>query len=459
MENSSIHDVPGQKKYFTWQRKRKQSKNCKDIISSLTDDILIHILSLLDLREAATTSVLSKRWRYVWANLSNLDFHGTSTLHGRGYSTRYESEACKYAHRVNQAVSSSLAPRIHKFRVRFLLGASYGYDIHTWVNFAMRKYVKELELNFSSCLGVVPEDPFYIDSFRCYARYPFAHSLVSLSLSGLSISGYFLESVLFNFPNLERLTMKHLCCGQSKLNVVGDLLKLRHLEISYCYHYKELEISAGNLISFVYIGLYQNVKFSYVPLLNEVSISGPHSLHTIRSLHNSGFLPQLTELELRVIEIQDFVQSPIRFPQCGNLKQLDFTFCDGAYHSLLIFTNLIDACPVLHKFKLQRNFNEPYRWYYKMISRGNVIKVAKKHHHSLKIFEMVGFRGNLVDIELVLCLAQFAIVFEKVILDPHLPIDRRKPSERNTCEQIEASRKQAKLLQNQLPPRVLMEVV
>ncbi|KAJ8451850.1 hypothetical protein Cgig2_007333 [Carnegiea gigantea] len=441
---SSIHNVPGQKMYFTWQRKRKvtyipdscnglppnqrnvyQSKNCKDIISSLPDDILIHILTLLDLREAATTSVLSKRWRYVWANLSNLDFDGLSTLHGRGYSTRYESDACKYVHRVNQVVSSSLAPRIHKFRIRFLLGASYGYNIRTWVNFAMRKNVKELELNFSSCLGVGPEDPFYIESFRCYARFPSAHSLVSLSLSGLSISGYFFESFLFNFPNLERLTMKHLYCGQSKLNVVGDLLKLRHLEISYCYDYKELEISAGNLISFVYFGCKQNVKFSYVPLLNEVSVSGSHSLHTIRSLQNSGFLSQLTKLKLRMVEIQDFIQSPIRFPQCGNLKQLDFTFCDGAYHSLLIFTNLIDSCPVLHKFKLQ----------------------------------MVGFRGNPVDIELVLYLAQFAIVFEKVILDLHLPIDGRKPSERNTCEQIEASRKQAKLLQNQLPARVLMEVL
>ena len=94
-----------------------------------------------------------------------------------------------------------------------------------------------------------------------------------------------------------------------------------------------------------------------------------------------------------------------------------------------------------------------------MASGGNVITVGEKHRHCLEIFEMIGFRGAPVDIELVMYLARFAIVFEKVILDPHLPCNEGKPSNHNTSEQIEAIRRQAKLLRNQSPARVHMALL
>ena len=72
---------------------------------------------------------------------------------------------------------------------------------------------------------------------------------------------------------------------------------------------------------------------------------------------------------------------------------------------------------------------------------------------------MVGFRGAPADGELVMYIVRFALVFEKVVLDPHLPWDEGKPSEHNTLEQIEAIRRQAKLLQSQLPARVKVEVL
>ncbi|KAJ8419902.1 hypothetical protein Cgig2_007366 [Carnegiea gigantea] len=466
---SSVQDVPSQKMYIMCERKAKARNNCKDIISSLMDDILVRILSLLDLREAARTSALSKRWRYLWANRSDLDFDASPTLYRLWhelsiswelYDAQCEFEAYKFVRHVNQVVSSNLAPSINRFRVRFLLGGSYGYDIHRWVNFAMGKNVKELELNLSSYIGGYPQYPFCLYSFRCYAGYPSVHSLVSLSLVAVNICGYFLKSVLFTFPNLERLTLKDLGCGQSDLIVVGDSLKLRHLEISRCRDCRKLEISARNLNSIVYYayGHEQDVKFAYAPLLNEASVSGPNSVRFIHRLHHSGSLHQLTKLA-GLVQIQDFIRSPIGFPQFVNLKQLEFAFSDAANQSLLIFTNLIDACPVLHNFKLQRDFRKSYWFDDEEALRGNVIKVAEKYHHCLRIFEMVGFRGAPADFELVMYLARFAIVFEKVVLDPHLPWDEGKPSERNTLEQIEAIRRQAKLLQNQLPARVQMEVL
>lgn len=37
----------------------------KDTIQKLPDDVLVSIISLLKLKEAARTSVLSRRWRYI----------------------------------------------------------------------------------------------------------------------------------------------------------------------------------------------------------------------------------------------------------------------------------------------------------------------------------------------------------------------------------------------------------
>ncbi|GAB4846319.1 hypothetical protein Ancab_025325 [Ancistrocladus abbreviatus] len=40
-----------------------------DRISDLPDDVLISIISHLTLQEAARTSVLSRRWKYVWKRM------------------------------------------------------------------------------------------------------------------------------------------------------------------------------------------------------------------------------------------------------------------------------------------------------------------------------------------------------------------------------------------------------
>jgi hypothetical protein len=43
-------------------------------------DILYSIISLISLRDAATTSILSKRWRYIWRTSSNLELDAKNML-------------------------------------------------------------------------------------------------------------------------------------------------------------------------------------------------------------------------------------------------------------------------------------------------------------------------------------------------------------------------------------------
>lgn len=46
----------------------------RDMFSGLPDPIISHILSFLPTKEAASASVLSKRWRFLFASATNLDF-------------------------------------------------------------------------------------------------------------------------------------------------------------------------------------------------------------------------------------------------------------------------------------------------------------------------------------------------------------------------------------------------
>lgn len=450
----------------TQQRKRKRSKNNKDLISSLADDIVTQIVSFMDLKEAAKTSALSKRWRYVWGNLPdcyNFDASEMPWSRLESYDNRqYESKLRSFVHYVTQVVSSSPAQNISRFRARVPLDVNYKDDLQTWMNFAMGRSVKELELNL--CGGAYNGEyergktPVYLGPFGCYEQSPSAKTLVSLSLIALHIERCFLDSVLLNLPNLERLTMRHVDCSlHNNIRVVGPSLKLRYLEMSGCSGLR-VEISASNLISFIYSSYGDNnedVKFISVPLLDEVSFGGNYA---VRLIHNfqpiSGFSSQLTKLALCGInKFLGISHGLIEFPRFRKLKQLELEMLSSYYMSLPFLTNFIHACPVLHKFKLEQC---KLRLITGISPVGNVNgfdTVLSKLHHHLNTFEMVGFLGCEVDIELVLYLARFSVLLDKVILHPLLANDYFGKTRE------ESSREQAKLLRNQLPATVQLEIL
>ncbi|KAH7511389.1 hypothetical protein FEM48_ZijujUnG0018400 [Ziziphus jujuba var. spinosa] len=144
----------------TMQKKHKKRKGDRGKYANLDDipdDIIVGILSLLPLKEAVATSVLSSRWRYLWRfTRMSLDFdvdHVTpkyGTLTCLSHVTKYLNKNRKtYIRWVNEVVDQH-SGAIESLRVCYYLRRRHKKHIDRWIRFALRSNILErLELVFS----------------------------------------------------------------------------------------------------------------------------------------------------------------------------------------------------------------------------------------------------------------------------------------------------------------------
>ncbi|KAG7576768.1 F-box domain [Arabidopsis thaliana x Arabidopsis arenosa] len=112
---------------------------CKDRISALPDDLLLQILCLIPTKDAVTTMILSKRWRFVWTMLPKLD-----------YTDRYEGEKSNPKKSVWDFLDKSLqlhkAPSLERLRIHLGQQCPVDVDVEKWVLNAVERFVRELIL-------------------------------------------------------------------------------------------------------------------------------------------------------------------------------------------------------------------------------------------------------------------------------------------------------------------------
>ncbi|XP_057439303.1 putative F-box/LRR-repeat protein At5g41840 isoform X2 [Lotus japonicus] len=105
--------------------------HCCDWISTLPDSILCFILSFLSTKQAAATSVLSKRWQPLWRSVPTLDLDDSI----------YYDRAKQGHARLVQPVSAlvHLHHPIYKFRLRCISPFTDPANITTWVNAVVQR--------------------------------------------------------------------------------------------------------------------------------------------------------------------------------------------------------------------------------------------------------------------------------------------------------------------------------
>ncbi|CAH8269109.1 unnamed protein product [Arabidopsis lyrata] len=126
-----------------------------DRVGSLPDELLCHILSFLTTKEAALTSLLSKRWRNLIAFVPYLDFDNSVFLHPEeGKRERHEIRQ-SFMDFVDRVLALQGESPIKKFSLKCRTGVDSD-RVDAWISNVLRRGVSELYLLI--ILGMTMED-------------------------------------------------------------------------------------------------------------------------------------------------------------------------------------------------------------------------------------------------------------------------------------------------------------
>uniref|UniRef100_A0ACD5YQ97 Uncharacterized protein n=2 Tax=Avena sativa TaxID=4498 RepID=A0ACD5YQ97_AVESA len=331
-----------------------------DWISTLPDDILIKILSLVTVSDAAVTSCLSTRWRHLWKNVDHLILNAHTlkmqepeVLNYHANPKLWNAEATKFVYKVNEILRNHYGNRIKEFTVRFPLTSAHASELDHWIGFAYSASTEKL------CLDL-DEKHYKSNCWICRSGWKFASKpyefLLSPStdgrgcrLSELTLSNCSLETAptnLSGFSCLHSLSLIYVsitdaavsdimssCCALRSLNL-EDCDQLIHLTITHsqllslrivlCSSVISVCIHADNLELFVYKGQKINAEYEHAPFLEELLVYFVEKNEC--PLDFVSALPKLSKLDRLVLQ----------FPACLHVSRaLQHTFRFAALKTIV----------------------------------------------------------------------------------------------------------------------------
>ncbi|CAH9140416.1 unnamed protein product [Cuscuta epithymum] len=200
-----------------------------DRLSALPDCLLIHILSFLGVKKAGVTSLLGKKWKYLWAELPVLEFH---------FDFSDESEETKntldFVAWVNKTLAIRSGNHLEKLKVGFNYKICFDPDVDSWVEFALKNKVKEVSL----ILG--ESEDFYILPEMMYSN----SFLTSLSLDGCILD----PERPIQWPSLTSIEISDVHLPQHVLEMIlSGCPVLNSMNLSGCRGFTCLDINSNGL--------------------------------------------------------------------------------------------------------------------------------------------------------------------------------------------------------------------
>ncbi|KAK9755859.1 hypothetical protein RND81_01G055500 [Saponaria officinalis] len=429
------------------------SEGLIDRLSGLPDEILLSILWTLTLKEAATTSLLSKRWKHLWRYYPVLKFEDFAAMESMGDITRPIVEGkSKFVAHVNHALKQHMGSTIDELSVIFDLDDSYKSHIDKWVLYAFEKHVKRIELNleppwvheklqvwYNNITIIYPERVHYT---LPYIKSPHnLASLRSLCLRNVNISSDDVQMFLQSCRLLEVLCVARSDFLTSIRSTSGFSLMLERLEIAYCPKLEAIDVCAPKLRSFSYDGKTIKLHITKASFLSEVHIGGERGV-VIAPMYESlsTYFPKLKYLSLEMSLVKKLNLEASHVPVLTRVEHLRLFFFSGSFQTLLGWTSLVEACPVLQKltleFRPQGLVKSP---------KPPALKSCGRPLRYLRTLELVDFIGWKNDLELAYFVLENAISLQEVIVDL-----RPRPY----INYSEGAQQRLKLLQNKIPEGV-----
>ncbi|KAI5652424.1 hypothetical protein M9H77_29611 [Catharanthus roseus] len=428
-------------------KRTKRKRSVRGQINHLPDQILVRIISLLPLKEAARTSVLSRRWTKLWTNINRLDFEASDKLLLPWESNISQKDSVKYIEWVSIVLKGHRGLSLEEFRVSSALTNSSRKHIDEWIKYAFECRVQKLELDLVN------------DSFS--RSYFFGRnipdsglkSLRELSLKFVNVNGEVLQFFIYNCPFLETVFVdgsRHLI----NLQVSGLSLALRSLEICHCINVESIVLRDLSLVSLTMVGIkesYEKLFLKNVDKLVNLKISHISSTYFIGHAFCwlSYCLPRLEGLTLFLSRVEEEAEH-VTCPQLTRLKVLVVEVDASTDRSLMGMTSLIRAAPNLEVFVLRFNW-----WGHPKRRKRKLKKAAALPLHSIKKVMFLGYYGRTSDLEIINYFLENGVSLEKILIDPYnIEYIHFIPDSNIIEEQLIARRYVQKQLEGIIPPHI-----
>ncbi|XP_006292522.2 putative F-box protein At3g58860 [Capsella rubella] len=116
-----------------------------DLFNKLPDEVVSRILSLLPTKEAASTSVLAKKWRYLFAFVPDLDFDDSDFLHPEEGKREKDGVLQSFMAFVDRVLALQGDSPINKFSLNVKTGVDPA-RVDRWICNVLRRGVSHLYL-------------------------------------------------------------------------------------------------------------------------------------------------------------------------------------------------------------------------------------------------------------------------------------------------------------------------
>ncbi|KAL7129566.1 hypothetical protein ABFS83_13G075900 [Erythranthe nasuta] len=244
-------------KHYSRRRRRNFSI---DRLSDLPDSILCHILSFLLTRNSVATSILSRRWRYLWSFVPNLDFD-------------FEVESTT----IDRVLLLHKLQKIDTFRI-----TEGGYDysvrqIEAWIRFAVERNVKNLDLHFDY-EGWVPPSP------KCLLT---CKTLVDLRLTNCTLFPVITGAVCL--PSLKILHLQFYHEYETLPHLLSGCPVLENLLLQLYFNYCSCRISSPTIKS-LRINFHYDDYIDFGDYIDRGFFHSRSLVEFIDRLHNIQFL-------------------------------------------------------------------------------------------------------------------------------------------------------------------------
>ncbi|KAL4183691.1 hypothetical protein AMTRI_Chr11g156380 [Amborella trichopoda] len=210
----------------------------EDRISELPTEIILMILSMLTIREAARTSVLSRRWRSSWTSIPALNFVPDTVY----------SYSCHWANIVDSVLSRHHGP-ISAFRLDRIIWCS-SEDIDRWLSIVSSRGIEDLVIDF-------------YDQYLPYTVHPSffsCSSLVSVDLTSCKLE---MPTDFEGFKFLKFLSLKTVALTDTILQTIVSMSeKLEDLTLIDCEGLRNIKIIGASLLNFHLFGVFSELDLS-----------------------------------------------------------------------------------------------------------------------------------------------------------------------------------------------------